>query len=179
MEMHWNGLLPIQVIGTCWNLTGLGDLASASGYTKSSIRSCSQFQRTHQFIMEVWEALYRAMLTQYMAHQSEDLLDKIAKTLQKLPDKAFWKSLTNIFIHMHVQFLTSTWSFSASFSTERWHMEILDSVCFSRCNGICWLVLSYSWILEWPASRICHQYSLHLITTLTRSWSVHIWQMYW
>ena len=68
--------------------------------------------------MEVWEALYRAMLTQYMAHQSEDLLDKIAKTLQKLPDKAFWKF--NKHLHSHAcQFLTSTWSFSASFSTER------------------------------------------------------------
>ena len=37
---------------------GLKDIAIASGYPAMSIQSCSNFQRTHNFLMEIWEGLY-------------------------------------------------------------------------------------------------------------------------
>ena len=41
---------------------GLKTLAEACGYPIAAIQNCTQFKRTHHFIMESWEALYRAML---------------------------------------------------------------------------------------------------------------------
>ena len=37
--------------------TGLKHLAKAAGYPVAGIQSCSQFKKTHLFIMEVWEAI--------------------------------------------------------------------------------------------------------------------------
>ena len=45
---------------------GLRDLAVSSSYPSQSIQSCSQFKRTHYFLMEVWEAMYRSMLESYL-----------------------------------------------------------------------------------------------------------------
>ena len=36
---------------------GLKELAKAAGYPTASIQVCGQFKRTHQFLLEVWEAL--------------------------------------------------------------------------------------------------------------------------
>ena len=47
---------------------GLKDLAIASGYPELSIQSCSNFQRTHHFLMETWEGLYRYMLKQFQEY---------------------------------------------------------------------------------------------------------------
>ena len=37
---------------------GLKSLAEASGYPSVAIRNCTQFKRTHFFILESWEAIY-------------------------------------------------------------------------------------------------------------------------
>ena len=47
---------------------GLKDLAIASGYPALSIQSCSNFQRTHHFLMEAWEGLYKYMLKQFQVY---------------------------------------------------------------------------------------------------------------
>ena len=44
---------------------GLKELAWAAGYPLAAIHSCSPFKRTHQFIVELWEALYRVMKLQH------------------------------------------------------------------------------------------------------------------
>ena len=49
---------------------GLKDLATASGYPALSIQSCSNFQRTHHFLMETWEGLYRHMLKQFQEYRA-------------------------------------------------------------------------------------------------------------
>ena len=36
---------------------GLRELARAAGYPVAAIQSCSQFKRTHNFIIEVWQAV--------------------------------------------------------------------------------------------------------------------------
>ena len=46
--------------------SGLKALAKTCGYPLASIQSCGQFKRTHQFILEVWEAMYRAMLETFL-----------------------------------------------------------------------------------------------------------------
>ena len=43
---------------------GLLDLAKSSGYTPTSITS--NFKRTHHFLMEVWESLYRFILSLFL-----------------------------------------------------------------------------------------------------------------
>lgn len=68
---------------------GLKELARAAGYPLAAIQSSSQFKRTHNFILEAWEAIYRVMLKCYMDSTDTDttsltsgLLDNIATHLQ-------------------------------------------------------------------------------------------------
>ena len=54
---------------------GLKDLAKASGFraeTLTSLANASNFKRTHAFLMQVSEVLYRYMFEQYMSHCSSD-----------------------------------------------------------------------------------------------------------
>ena len=45
---------------------GLSELARAAGYPVAAIQSCSQFKRTHNFIIEVWQVLYLVMLQRFI-----------------------------------------------------------------------------------------------------------------
>ena len=45
---------------------GLKALAQRCGYPLASIETCGQFKRTHLFIMEAWEAIYKVMLTFFL-----------------------------------------------------------------------------------------------------------------
>ena len=45
---------------------GLKALAEACGYPVAAIQSTSHFKRTHYFIIESWEAMYRAMLETFL-----------------------------------------------------------------------------------------------------------------
>ena len=72
---------------------GLKALAKAAGYPLAAIQSCSQFQRSHNFILEAWEAMYRVMLQRYMEGRDPQntttpsrLLYDITRYLQSLPE---------------------------------------------------------------------------------------------
>ena len=54
---------------------GLKDLAKAAGYPLASIQACGQFKRTHHFLLEVWEALYRVMLSMFLKQGEPPLTD--------------------------------------------------------------------------------------------------------
>ena len=59
---------------------GLKELAQAAGYPLPAIQSCSQFKRTHHFLLESWEAVYRIMLyTKYEQANPSSLLTDITK----------------------------------------------------------------------------------------------------
>ena len=68
---------------------GLSSLAQAAGYPTKQIKNCGQFKRTHQFLMEAWEATYRAMLNCFIDNeytQHHDLQAKILKTMERTKD---------------------------------------------------------------------------------------------
>ena len=63
----------------------LKDLAKAAGYPTASIQVCGQFKRTHYFLMEVWEALYRVIISRFFGHyhsgSGKDTLELISERI--------------------------------------------------------------------------------------------------
>ena len=54
---------------------GLKDLAESSGHrgeTLTSIKKCSSFKRTHQFLLQEWEAMYRQMFKAFECMRDSD-----------------------------------------------------------------------------------------------------------
>ena len=63
---------------------GLGDLAKASGYQPNSIGT--NFKRTHKFLLETWESLYRHFLAPFLSNQAPpDFLHCAAEWLKSFP----------------------------------------------------------------------------------------------
>ena len=59
---------------------GLCDLAKSSGYNPNSIGS--NFKRTHNFLLEAWESMYRHFLSLFLTHEAPtDILDYVANWL--------------------------------------------------------------------------------------------------
>ena len=76
--------------------TGLKSLAQAAGYPVAAIQSCSLFQRTHHFILEAWEAMYRVMILKHIQHCKENssrlpatLIQEIIKFVHTKPHNNF------------------------------------------------------------------------------------------
>ena len=71
---------------------GLKALAKAAGYPLAAIQSSSQFKRSHNFILEAWEAIYKVMLKCHMEARDTEistrpsLLEDIASNLQSLSE---------------------------------------------------------------------------------------------
>ena len=76
----WHVLFNYQkVLMKVYFEVGLKDLARAAGFraeTLTSLGNASNFKRTHAFLMQVWETLYRHMFNLYGSHTplDEDLL---------------------------------------------------------------------------------------------------------
>ena len=70
---------------------GLKDLAVTSGYPSQSIQGCSPFQRTHHFIMEVWEAMLTCMLQSFLQSypQKPHMEQEVASTLQEFEKDSY------------------------------------------------------------------------------------------
>ena len=63
---------------------GLEQLAKCSGYrgqTLLSLKGCTNFKRTHCFLLHAWEALYREMLHAYFMHKDQHNILEAAKCI--------------------------------------------------------------------------------------------------
>lgn len=60
---------------------GLREIAKATGYNSSTLNSlekCSNFKRTHHFILQVWEALYISMLVTFIhSNNKQTFVDEV------------------------------------------------------------------------------------------------------
>lgn len=63
---------------------GLLELAKSSGYHGATLKAlglCSSFKRTHEFIMQVWEALYREMFHAFLQKNGNETVVRDVKCL--------------------------------------------------------------------------------------------------
>lgn len=70
---------------------GLKELCTAVGYPAASVQSCSNFKRTHRFIMEVWESMYRHVLKIFMLDTEHDnqITQELEHTLRELEKEEY------------------------------------------------------------------------------------------
>ena len=75
---------------------GLKDLAKAAGYPVASIQTCGQFKRTHHFLLEAWEALYRVMISMFLKQGESPITEDPLKAIsqQILANKSNFNSET-------------------------------------------------------------------------------------
>jgi hypothetical protein len=78
---------------------GLEEIAKASGYRGSTLISlsrCTNFKRTHRFLLQVWEALFRVILRGYLEKsQKYDILEEVGHILnESIHDEVLPFSLT-------------------------------------------------------------------------------------
>ena len=116
---------------------GLKELADHVGYSSQSIQSCSIFKRTHHFLMETWESMYRHMIKLFLNYSTDneqlrcpkDITQEALSTLNQLMDRRYdHKAITcivksldeglmedfNAFIS-HMSSTDDTWAFWSGF----------------------------------------------------------------
>ena len=65
--------------------TGLKELAKACKYPLAAIKSCSQFKRSHNFILEAWESVYRVMVERFTESSNAPLTtDCVAQAMKDI-----------------------------------------------------------------------------------------------
>ena len=96
----WHTLANFQpVLMKAYYNAGLKEIAMASGFrgeTLNSLEKCSHFKRTHNFLLQVWEALYQQMLTAYT--KATPSSESLTKSLHDLLNK-HGESSTEILKH--------------------------------------------------------------------------------
>jgi hypothetical protein len=80
----WHTLTNLQpVLMKIYYKAGLQDLAKSSGYRGTTLKSlelCSNFKRTHEFLLQVWEVLYREMMRAFLHNHDNKTVLKFLLT---------------------------------------------------------------------------------------------------
>ena len=101
---------------------GLKSLAQAAGYPVAAIQSCGQFKRTHNFLLEAWEATYRAMLAMFLESNDStptgelsscQLQQQIIDSLNLLPQMNFTKAFNDRLTELNTMTATSFQNFKS------------------------------------------------------------------
>ncbi len=112
---------------------GLKDLAIASGYPANSIESCSKFRRTHLFLMETWEGLFRLMLDGFVSSHTSTL--NLAHTLEELHKYQYDKvAVYSVIRSLQEQMATTNietdfYTYVKEKADLDEHLEVLAGVC--------------------------------------------------
>ena len=150
----------------CYFDTGLKELAQCSGYPVAAIQSCSQFKRTHHFLTEVWEALYRVILDKFLEDTTcsndspnnplsrDAITGLVLSAIEKLSTATDPSPLSKLITTLH-EALTDS-DLHSHLSSFKDHMAILGPICFQGCTGIC---CPFSLITQWKLgpTYVCYQ----------------------
>ena len=113
---------------------GLKDLARASGYPTEAIQSCSKFKRTHYFLLETWETLFRVMVNIFLSDTSSSqfIQDRVKDTfLQVNTCTSDRPQLSQIISRLHTVLFDS--GYHTQFST------FLEKLAATDCTRKFWV----------------------------------------
>ena len=143
----WHTLLNYQkVLMKFFLSSGLKDLAKASGFrgeTLASLERCSNFTRTHEFLIQVWEALYLSMMDAYQEEEtgqvkqerfSQKLIPEVTEHLkQKFVLSELFSRVRALLAHDSLQegFLEFTQRQSSNDSTWKFWRQFVVQDCFA------------------------------------------------
>ena len=106
----WHILKNFQpILMKIYYAAGLREMAKNSGYhgsTLKSVEQCSNFKRTHYFLLQAWEALYREMFHTYLNSSSQTITDDASCILlssiqQKKPPQHAMKRICELVKDSH------------------------------------------------------------------------------
>ena len=111
---------------------GLRELARVSGYPVAAIQACSQFKRTHHFLIEAWQALYLVMVQRYIEAKKEgdspslDFAQSFSLQLKSSDFVALTqarKTVQESMYHSNFQYFVN------EMAIKRHKLEVLETVC--------------------------------------------------
>lgn len=111
-------------------IAGLKEIAQASGFrgaTLTSLEKCSNFKRTHNFFIQIWEAIYRALLMQFT--KSNNTTQILTKNVQALLQNKIAESADRLKLMASLDTLVTSFSECAN---RREILEVFEvtPICF-------------------------------------------------
>ena len=155
----WHTLKNFQpVLMKVYYSAGLRELAKSCGHrgaTLKSLQSCTHFKRTHCFLLQAWEALYRQMLKAYFNHNSDQNLLETVKCIlssgiheNRLPGKVMERIEALLEdAETHPNFMKYIQQMAQADDTWKFWVQFVFSDCYSYI-GLYWAIRGSNWKLR-------------------------------